>query len=260
MSIHNPAQQQFQQTFISVPGKSSQEIIINDFYKDTNDNLWIGTTEGIFFRRAGESTFEYKPVMYKGNKLNVSKFFHDENGLFYLGTNYSLFVYDAGKKQYRLLPNTEKDSVMNKIIASRVVSIIKDSIEGKPILLVSPYGHFLAYYDLTEKKWVSRLDTVQNIIRNFNIKDNLIRKIYKASSGKIWLATVKEGLGEWVKNSKPRIKILTKMIPFAENVLTNNHVFDIVENNLGHLWISTYGGGLQYFNPNRKVHPYKRYQ
>ncbi|MBC7829839.1 MAG: histidine kinase [Chitinophagaceae bacterium] len=248
VSIHNPSQQQFQQTFISQPGNFPKDIVINDFYKDQSDNLWIASTEGIFFRKAGESNLVYKQVVYKGNKLNVSKFFYDKDGTFYLGTNYSIFVYDAIRNKVDLLLNTEKDSVMNKIIASRVVSIVKDSIDGRPVLLVSPYGHYLAYYDLTEKKWTSRMDSVQNIISNFNIKDNLIRKIYKTSSGKIWLATVKEGLGEWVKNSKPRIKYY-KNDPFQKEVLSNNHVFDIVENNLGHLWITTYGGGLHYFNP-----------
>ena len=37
---------------------------------------------------------------------------------------------------------------MRKIIDSRVVSITEDMIEGNPVLLVSPYGHFIAYYDL----------------------------------------------------------------------------------------------------------------
>jgi len=172
VSIHNPAQQQFQQTFISTPGNPSEEIIINDFYKDKEDNLWIGTTDGIFFRKAGDSVLLHKPIIYKGNKLNVSKFFYDDDGTFYLGTSYSLFVYDAGNNKLRLLPNTEKDSVMNNIIASRVVSVVRDSIEGRPVLLVSPYGHFLAYYDLVEKKWVSRLDTCH--ARHFNIHQNNI--------------------------------------------------------------------------------------
>ncbi len=82
----------------------------------------------------------------------MSKFFYDDDGTFYVGTNYSLFVYDAEKNTVKLLLNTEQDKVMNKIIESRVVSILKDSIDGNPVLLVSPYGHYLAYFDLSEKK------------------------------------------------------------------------------------------------------------
>ena len=248
VSVHNPAQQQFEQTFLSGPGLSSKKIIVNDFFKDNDNNLWIATSEGIFFRKTGESAFVYRPVMYNATKLNVSKFFYDKNEGFYLGTNYSLFVYDPLHNTVNLLLNTEKDTVMNKIIASRVVSIVKDTIDGKPVLLVSPYGHFLAYYDLVDKKWISRLDTIQNIIPTFNIKDNLIRKFYKSSTGKIWLANVKEGLGEWVKNSKPKIKYY-KNDPIRNDVLSNNHVYDIAEDRHGNLWISTYGGGLHNFDP-----------
>ena len=76
-----------------------------------------------------------------------------------------------------------------------------DTIDGHPVLLVSPYGHFLTYYDFILQQWVSRQDSVRQIIKNFNIKDNLIRKFFKARNGKIWMATSKAGLGEWVKNS-----------------------------------------------------------
>ena len=247
VSIHNPAQQQFQQTFISEPGTVADDILINDFYKDKQRNLWIATTKGIFLRNDGQRSFIHRPITYKGNKLNVSKIFYDDDGTFYLGTDYSLFAYDQARNSVALLLNTEKDSVINKIIASRVVSVVKDSIDGKPVLLVSPYGHFLAYYDLVERKWVSRLDTTENIIKNFNIKDNLIRRFYKDSEGKIWLANVKEGLGEWVRNSKPKVKYY-KNDPLRKDVLSNNDVFDIAEGKDGNLWITTYGGGLHHFD------------
>lgn len=253
VSIHNPAQQQFQQTFILAPPNVSEGLSINDFYCDKRQNLWVATNQGLFMRKANETVFTYRPLLYKHDRLNVSKFFYDDDGTLYLGTTYSLFTYDVDRNKVNLLPNTEKDGVMNKIIASRVVSIVKDSIEGKPVLLVSPYGHFLAYYDLVEKKWVSRLDSAKKIISTFNLKDNLIRKIYKTASGQIWLGMVKEGLGEWVKNSSPTVKYY-KNDPVQKNVLSNNHVFDIAEDNKGNLWISTYGGGLHYFEqPGRKI-------
>jgi two-component sensor histidine kinase len=169
----------------------------------------------------------------------------------YLGTDYSLFRYDLEKNKITILPNTDKDLVMSKIIDSRVVSIVKDSIEGRPVLLVSPYGHFLAYYDLDKKHWVSRLDTTMKIRERFNITDNLIRKFYKTSSGKIWLANTKHGLGEWVTNSLPRINYHFND-PERDDGISNNHVYDIAEDSKGNLWVNTYGGGLHYFNTKSK--------
>ena len=85
------------------------------------------------------------------------------------------------------------------------------------------------------------------IIESLNIQDNLIRKIYKTPSGKIWFATVVAGLGEWIKNSKPKIKYYNND-PTKQGVLSNNHVFDIAEDKQGNLWLTTYGGGLHFFN------------
>jgi ligand-binding sensor domain-containing protein/signal transduction histidine kinase len=250
ISIYHPGQQSFEQKFLP-PLKDEEgekkDIVIYDFYKDEGNNLWIGTSEGIYYRPAQSNDFILKPVLYKGNKLAVTKFFKDADGSFYIGTNYSLFLYNTQTHQVSLLPNTEKDPVMNGIIDSRVVSVVRDTIEGHPALLVSPYGHYISYYDLVEKRWVSRADTVKKIIQRFNLKDNLIRRFYKSATGAIWLATGKLGLGEWSKRSLPRVNHLYNN-PADPATINNDNVYDIAGDRQGNLWVSTFGGGLHYFN------------
>jgi ligand-binding sensor domain-containing protein len=201
VSIYNPAQQSFVQTFLPQPDKN---ITIYDFYTDAVDNLWIGTSEGLFVKQAASNSFEVRKLNYKGTPLIVSKIFADSDGKIYFGTNFSLFLYDPSSGQIKLLPNTEKDKVMYDIIESRVVSIVRDTIDGHPVLWASPYGHYLSYYDLLDMQWVSRTDTMKNILARFNLLDNLVRKIYKTRSGYIYLATGKYGLGQWKKGSMPR--------------------------------------------------------
>ena len=244
VSVYNPAQQPFVQTFL--PGKS-EDITIYDFYKDEKNTLWIGTNKGLFVQSAGSNSFEQRPLSYKGHPLAVSRFFKDDDGTFYLGTNFSLFIYDRVKNSISLLPNTEKDAVVYNIIDSRIVSIIKDTIGGHSSLVVSPYGHYLAYYDLVDKKWVSRTDTLLNILERFNLRDNLLRKIYKTKEGEIWLATAKSGLGVWQKKSYPSLSYL-RNDPASDKSISNDNVYDIVAGTQDNLWISTYGGGLNYFD------------
>ncbi len=251
VSVSHPIQQQFVQNFLPRDKNSTGNITVYDFFKRENDELWVGTSEGIFIRRA-DGSMTQKKLMYEGTKLSVTRFFKDVDGTFYIGTDYSLFVYDINTHKFSLLPNTDKDRVINKIIDSRVVSIIRDTIENNPVLIVSPYGHFLVYYDLVEKKWVSRIDTVKNIIQNFNLRDNLIRKMYRTRDGKIWFANAKLGLGEWVKHSLPKLAYNWNN-PISTKTISNNNVYDLVEDAKGNLWISTYGGGLQYFNRQEKV-------
>lgn len=243
VSINNPTKQQFVQKFLSsAPG---QDITIYDFFEDQDNRLWIGTSHGIFVRKE-DGGFIQRKLSYNGNDLQVTQFFKDEDGSFYVGTNYSLFRYHAAKNTISLLPNTEKDSVMNRIIDSRVVSVVKDKINGRPVLLTVPYGHFLAYYDLEKEKWISRLDSM-DIIRSFNLKDNLIRKFYKTKNNTVWMATAKEGLGLWTNQSRPTVNYF-RHDPKDPASISNNNVHDIAEDKLGNLWVATYGGGLNYFN------------
>jgi ligand-binding sensor domain-containing protein len=244
VSMYNPLQQPFVQSFLRVPGK---EVTVYDFYKDDKSTLWIGTSEGLFMRPAGMDSFQHRPLSYKGHPLTVSRFFRDDDGTLYIGTNFSLFVYDPANNKVSLLPNTEKDSVIYDIIDSRIVSVIKDKIDGHPSLIVSPYGHYIAYYDLVEKQWVSRNDSVHRILERFNLRDNLFHKIYKTKTGRIWLATGKSGLAQWQNNSTPTVTYF-RNDPVSATSITNNNVYDIVEDEKENLWVSTYGGGLNYYD------------
>lgn len=250
VSVHNTSLQQFSQLFL--PSPNNKAVTVYDFYKDAGQNLWIGTNEGIYLQKAGTTLLEHHPLTYKGIKLEASQFFQSKNGNWYLGTNYSLFAFDPQTFAVTLLPNTEKDGVMNQIIKSHVVSIVEDTIDSHPVLLVSPYGHFLTYYDFTEQRWVSRLDSAKNIIEQFQLKDNLIRRIIKTHSGAIYFAMAKEGLGFWSNHSMPKL-LYTKNDPLQKKGLSNNHVFDIAEDKTGNLWLSTFGGGLHFMNVQKNT-------
>lgn len=254
INIYHPEQQLFKQEFLPTANEDNgtkNDIIIYDFCKDDKENLWIATSQGIYIRNAADYSFVYNPVYYKGQKLSVTKFFKDIDGSFYIGTNYSLFRYIRATNQISLLPNTEKDPVMNSLIDSRIVSVIRDTIAGHPVLLVSPYGHYIAYYDLVAQRWVSRTDTVKKIIQRFNLKDNLIRRFYKTRGGDLWLATGKLGLGDWERAPSPRVSHLFNN-PEDNTTIGNDNVYDIAEESNGNLWVSTFGGGLYFYNTGAK--------
>lgn len=249
LSIVDQRKQQFSQTFLPAADKNAA-ITVYDFFEEEKNSIWIGTSNGLYHYTPATGSFIHKPVNYKGKPVHVTKFFKDVDGSMYLGTNLSLFLYNPANGQLSLLPNTDKDSVMNQIIDSRVVSIVRDTIEGHPVLLVSPYGHYLAYYDLTDQKWVSRLDSSKKIIRRYKLEDNLMRKFVKGSNGITWMATARKGLGMW-QDGKP-VQYFEN-IPGNQQSLSSNHVFDVTGDGKGNLWVSTFGGGLHFFDGNKKV-------
>lgn len=248
LSIVDKRKQQFSQTFLPANNKESA-ITIYDFFEENSQTIWVGTSNGIYIYHPRTNTFIHRPIIYKGNLLQVTKFYKDVDNRMYLGTNLSLFLYNASTGKISLLPNTDKDKVMNQIIDSRVVSIVRDTIEGHPALVVAPYGHYFAYYDFTDQKWVSRLDSAKNIIIRYCLEDNLIRKFVKDSNGLLWMATAKKGLGMWEDGKAVRY---FENIPGNTLSLSSNYVFDMTGDNKGNLWVSTFGGGLHFFEGKKQ--------
>lgn len=247
ISVHSPVLQQFEQTFLPA---ASEPVTIYDFFETDDKQLLIGASNGIYALKDG--TIRSMSLEYKGQALAVTKFYRGKDNTVYIGTNVSLFKYNTADNSLKRLPNTEKDIVMNRIIESRVTSIIEDSIDGHPVLMVLPYGHFLAYYDFVLQQWVSRQDTVRTIIKKFGLRDHLVRKFYKARNGSIWLANTKTGLGEWPRHHNAGVKYYSNTPNQAESI-SNNYVYDMMEDAKGNLWVSTYGGGLHYFNTQTKT-------
>ena len=243
ISIYDPHQQQFSQIFL--PHESAKvNVTIYDYCKDQNGELLIGTSDGMYKQKM-DGSFVHIPLSYEGNKLSVTKFFRTATGKLFIGTNVSMFEFNETTKAIHKLPNTEKDVVMNHLIESRIVSIEETTINRHPVLLVSPYGHYFAYYDLTLGKWISRQDSVTKPLQTFGVKDNLIHKFLRSSAGTVWIANTRMGLGEWRPDSAIRYY---SNVPNKTGSITNNHVYDISEDAKGNLWVSTYGGGLHYFD------------
>jgi ligand-binding sensor domain-containing protein/signal transduction histidine kinase len=250
ISIYNDTQQQFEQQFLPHADQASgKPLTIYDFFTKEDGKLWIGTNNGIYIK-TGHGNYQHKKIRYKGVDLSVTRFFRDSDGAFYLGTDYTLLKYDEPTGTVSALPNSEKDQVMSKLIESRIVSVTKDTLDGHPVLLTAPYGHYFSYYDLTEQRWISRKDSVKKILARYTISDNLIRKIIKTKNGRLWLANAKNGLILLHKNTEGNTTFINN--PAQKNSISNNNVYDIKEDDNGNLWVSTYGGGLNYFDTKKR--------
>jgi signal transduction histidine kinase/ligand-binding sensor domain-containing protein len=250
ISIYNSGQQQFEQEFLPAFNRpSGKPLTIYDFYKNNDGTLMIGTDNGLYIR-TNDGNYLHKKISYKGVNVSITRFFKDDDATFYFGTDYTLLKYNEQTGGVSALPNTEKDPVMSKLIESRIVSITKDTLDGHPVLWTAPYGHFFSYYDFTEQRWVSRKDSVKNILVRFAINDNLIRKIIKTKNGGLWLANSKNGLTELHRSMGGNTTFIND--PAQKKSVSNNNVYDIKEDNSGNLWVSTYGGGLNYFDTKKR--------
>ncbi|MGV3767719.1 MAG: ligand-binding sensor domain-containing protein [Chitinophagaceae bacterium] len=249
ISTCDPRQQSFIQHFL--PGVP-REGKVYAFLNDGNNTLWVGTSNGLYRSKGTPTQFEHIPLSYNGKKLTVSALFKDVDGRLYLGTDFSFFRFHPETRSVSLLPNTEMDPVVHNIIESRIVSVLRDTINGHPALVVSPYGHYLAYYDLVTERWYSRKDSAVQLLRRWDLGNNLIRKIFRCSEGTILMATAGAGLGFRMNSSQP----FTYYSDNDGSGLNSNHIYDLVETGNGSLWVSTYGGGLHFYDKpgNRFTH------
>ncbi len=248
ISVFNPLFSPFIRHTLSV----SKDFTIYDFHKDRSGKLLIGTSNGIYVKVPGLKEPQLRRLVYNGRRLAATTFYRDADGVLYVGTDYGLFIYEENTNRIRLLPNTEKDTVMSQFTGSRVVSIIRDTVNGHPALLVSLPDHYITYYDLWEKQWISGKDRYVDILSRYGIKDNLIHKFYKDRKGNLWLANNKYGLGNWAPDSGKPIHYFIND-PGDKSSLTSNYVFDMAEDPEGQLWVATYGGGVNRFDPARQV-------
>jgi ligand-binding sensor domain-containing protein/anti-sigma regulatory factor (Ser/Thr protein kinase) len=222
---------------------------VYDFLQISDNRIWIASGNGLF--EWSNNSLKVVPAKWNQKQPAITALYKSVNGIVYIGTDISLFTWKPSANSLVPLAGTEKDMVMKKLIASRVVSIEEDSIDNKPALLVSPYGHFITYYNFKDGVWISRGDTGKKIIQRFNIADNLIHKIYKDKNGTIWLASTKQGLGYWDRSKKSFRYYINN--PELSNSLSNNHVNDVVADESGNIWVATYGGGLNCFKPGTQT-------
>ncbi len=240
VSIYKPSMQNMQQQFLP---NTFEGLNIQDIYVDDEEQIWFATNAGLYIKSG--STYRYQQLKWEQQTLSISSIEPLTKTEWLLGTNYSLFRYNPYTNRISLLPGTNEDEVMNGIISSTIKDIIRDTINHHSVFISAPYGHFIAYYDVVDEKWFSRSSVSENIIAKYDIRDNLISGFYKTQSGHLFMATDKWGLIQWDKQKKFQYYINN---PNNEHSISNNHVFDIAEDRLHNLWLSTYGGGLNYFN------------
>lgn len=94
--------------------------------------------------------------------------------------------------------------------------------------------------------------------RNNNAKNCLnndrVMSLYKDSSRNLWIGTYGGGLNLLEKNQQIKTPSEAIFKHYVNNVnektsLSNNIVTSIIQDRYGSLWIGTYGGGLDKFNP-----------
>jgi ligand-binding sensor domain-containing protein/GGDEF domain-containing protein len=262
---------------------------LNSLYIDSSEIMWIGTDgNGLFAFNTLEKDKKITPFsrFSELEKTDITVVFEDSRKRLWVGTDGNGITLISGDRQQQQIFSHDENN-QKSLAHDRVRTIIEDS-KGRVWVgtrggglsrfdeLSKTFKHY--QYDVTDKRslsnnrvykifednnkqlWIATdagLSLYNNLEDTFvriqhspsqqsSINHNRVLSIFQDKGDLIWVGT-SAGLNIWnpitAKFVQYRHKIQEK------NTLTNNHIHGFAENKAGDIYVATFGGGLNYFNP-----------
>lgn len=237
---------------------------IKNLFIDSTDQLWIGTATGLAHYNVDKGYFEnYKAP--KGGSIRhlcqyaKSKLIVNNNGGVYLFDTqsrkfiqklhlpYTSCMYQAGHTVYiatvsgLYMLNTQTRKVWKSDFAKWQGRHIQDMFLHKNRLWIGTEGEGLYCIDLQNKQ--ERHFTASNS----PLCSNYVRSLSVDSDGQLWIGTV-NGLN--IVDIQDKWQYIGSN-SFDEGSLSQNSVRCILRDNQKGMWVGTYFGGLNYYNPQK---------
>ena len=208
---------------------------------DGYGNLWVGTHDGLnLLKPDGTGFVRYRPDPEKPDESlvhsQVQKLFIDGSGMLWVGTREGLNSYDLASDRftsYRHDPSNPKS-----LGGHSVLSIVEDR-----------YG---AMWIGTKTGGLNRLDRNSGSFEHFvhdendrySLGNERVYALVETRSG-LWMGTDK-GLSRFNNGAAA----FENYNPGGSSGLSNELVYALHEDKTGILWVGTFGGGLNLYDPN----------
>jgi len=212
---------------------------------DKFGNYWAGTNNG-------NGLFVYSPIDNKfknfrakpgdRNSLQgqfVFSVFKDSKQNMWVGTSNGLSAYNYSTNAFKTYQNVRGDSTS---LSSNVIRCI---IEDKDKNLWIGTGFGLNMLNKKTGKFKRWMLAENNNNINSNIQCLLFDK-----EGNLWIGTFLAGLIKMEFISETQVNMVRYQADINDsNSLSNNQVSAFIEDNDGNIWIATYGGGINKYDP-----------
>lgn len=208
------------------------------------NRLYFGKNDALY----STDVKHFKPVLICqfGRNQYVKSVRIDHRGRFWIGTMRGLYIIEKGKKAHVQIGDGEindifEDSQRNMWVSTRSNGFFLFHYNNGRI------EHFEAHPKPTWQSFYNYANKEMTV--SHHIASNMVRGINEDDSGNIWLGTFL-GLNEY----NPKTGIF-KVYAHTNNPYSISHssVFPVFKDKLGALWVGTYYGGVNYFNPNHDL-------
>lgn len=222
------------------------DIRIHKVFKDSNHNILLGTSYGLYQYDAEKDKFSLLPIVSEQNSELESKVVRtiaeDEKNRIWIGTENGIFIYDKENKTFEPYPESFNSNA-SKITDKSIYSIYPGRDDS---VWIGTYFGGVLY------KGISRGFEIFTPRGGYNsISGKAISEIIKAN-GKLWIATEDGGISIYDRH-KNRFSYIN-----TNNGLTSNNVHALQQDHRGNIWIGTFLGGLNRYDPsNGKIISYR---
>lgn len=195
---------------------------------DADGVLWVGTLSGLFIYEP-ESDSLKSVYIRELTDNSVSAILEKDNHLYLASSKNGLLIYDRQKK--RIVRSYQTNSKTLPVISNYIKDIY---IDKKDNIWLGTYkdGVCVIKHDLSE--------VVQYNTSN-GLSNNSIRCIKESPSGEMWVGTF-DGLN--IINP-----VTSRITSYKSGALSHHSVYSILFDRMQTIWIGTYAGGADYYNP-----------
>ena len=234
-------------TYLSEGNKGAlPDNTIHAFCEDSNDQLWIGTNNGLAKYDIGSNSFiEYANSLTDSTFGQIYSLCQADEGEILVGTkNTGLYIFDVESGEVLKWYKSEDDNPS---------SLSENSITA---LLFDSQGRLWAG---TRNIGLNRCDNLDSgefvsIIHNeaveTSLASNIIRTLWEDKEGNIWIGT-KDGLELLLPTehslSQPGF-VHFKNENHNNNSLSQNSIYSFIEDFNGNFWVGTWSGGVNYID------------
>lgn len=219
--------------------------IVRSLYLDTDNNLWIGTFDGLnVLNSSGEMEYfnlkgAYKPELKNNLTLDVEPYSQHNDSLLLIGTETGLVVFNRYLKTSTVFntTNTNMENEVVKCIYTR---------QPSQIYFGTDFGFYLFNIDTHEIQ-----GSFHDPFNNYSISNNVVWDIFEDNAGILWLAT-SNGISKL--NFNQSMFGFTPVFSTEQNEITGTQVNDIYADKNETIWMATKKGVIaQYKNGTRKT-------
>ena len=196
----------------------------------TNEQLWIGTQKGL--NRLNLNNYELEQVSLPFNDKNVSTvvkvlaFTQDSKNNLWIGTNKGLLFFDNKKQKISIVKlGSGKQPVIKEMLLTAADNLWIASQSG------------LYHLDISTAEVVHHANL---------LPDPVVTTLTGDQQGNLWAGTLRNGLFKIDQS----LNVSSYQFDRSDfQSIRSNNILDVYQDRNGNLWIGSFGGGVNWFNP-----------